>query len=97
MMKKDKLVSLVFPNFLKKILIKKKNLQHQKQNQKKIVRLQRIDSNYFCGKNHVKDDGMQNYLVFQPVYRYFRNIANNNISPWKSKGFSEVLNLLLHP
>ena len=60
------------------------------------MRLQQIDSNYFCGKNHVKDDGTQNYLVFQPVYRYFKNIANSNISAWKSKGFSEVLNLLLH-
>ena len=35
-------------------------------------------------------DGTQNYLVFQPTYRYFKVIANTRyISSWKSKGLSD--------
>ena len=34
-------------------------------------------------------DGFQDYLIFQPVYKYFKTIANTNyISSWKSKGLS---------
>ena len=33
---------------------------------------------------------MQSYLVFQPVYRYFKKIAeSDNISVWKSKRLSD--------
>ena len=33
---------------------------------------------------------MQNYLVFQPICRYFKVIANKKyISSWKSKGLSD--------
>ena len=31
-----------------------------------------FDSSYFIGKSHFEDDGTQNYLVFQPVYRYLK-------------------------
>ena len=35
------------------------------------------------------EDGYQAYLIFQPVYRYFKTITNTNyISSWKSKGLS---------
>ena len=35
------------------------------------------------------EDGYQAYLIFQPVYRYFKMITNTNyISSWKSKGLS---------
>ena len=35
------------------------------------------------------EDGFQAYLIFQPVYRYFKTITNPNyISSWKSKGLS---------
>ena len=35
------------------------------------------------------EDGTQNYLVFQPMYRYFKMITNNDyISSWKSIGLS---------
>ena len=38
-------------------------------------KLQVFDSSYFRGKiNFVGDDGTQNYLVFQPMYKYFRTI-----------------------
>ena len=34
-------------------------------------------------------DGFQAYLIFQPVYKYFKFITNTNyISSWKSKGLS---------
>ena len=35
------------------------------------------------------EDGSQVYLIFQPVYRYFKTFTNTNyISLWKSKGLS---------
>ena len=35
-------------------------------------------------------DGSQTYLIFQPVYKYFKFITNTNyISSWKSKGLSD--------
>ena len=41
------------------------------------------------GKSHFGEDGAQNYLVFQPMYRYFKMITNTYyISSWKSKGLS---------
>ena len=36
-----------------------------------------------------EEDGTQNYLVFQPINRYFKVIANTDyVSSWKSKGLS---------
>ena len=46
----------------------------------------------FIGKSHFQeeDDGIQNCLVFQPIHRYFKIIANTKyISSWKSKGLSD--------
>ena len=52
-----------------------------------------FDSSYFRGKNYFEEDGMQNYLVFQPIYRYFKWIvglaSGNYIYYWKSKGLSD--------
>ena len=31
---------------------------------------------YFIGKSHFDEDGTQNYLVFQPMYRHFKLITN---------------------
>ena len=42
-----------------------------KSEQDKILNLQAFDSSYFRGKSHFEEDGTQNYLVFQPMYRYF--------------------------
>ena len=39
-------------------------------------KLQTFGSSYFKGKNHFEEDGTQNYLVFQPMYKYFKKIAN---------------------
>ena len=45
---------------------------------------------YFRGKNYFDEDGKQNYLVFLPIFRYFRLITNKKyISSWKSKGLSD--------
>ena len=39
--------------------------------------------------SHFEEDGTQNYLVFQPINRYFKVIANTDyVSSWKSKGLS---------
>ena len=58
--------------------------------QDKILKLQAFDSCYFLGKIHFEDDGMQNYLVLQPVYRFSKKIANSNhIFVWKSNGLSD--------
>ena len=35
------------------------------------------------------EGGFQAYLIFQPVYRYFKTVTNTNyVSLWKSKGLS---------
>ena len=41
----------------------------------------------FIGKSHFEEDGTQNYLVFQPMYRLIAN--TKNISEWKSNGLSD--------
>ena len=37
-----------------------------------LKKLQTFDSIYFRGKRPAEEDGAQNYLIFQPVYRYFK-------------------------
>ena len=67
-----------------------------KTEQDKIIKLQAFDSSYSRGKNHFKDDGTQNYLIFQLIYRYFKKIgAIYYISEWKYKGLAdEIIKLL---
>ena len=49
-----------------------------------------FDSIYFQGKGHFEEDGTQNYLVFQPMYRYFKRLVSiDNGNYWKSKGLSD--------
>ena len=48
-------------------------------------KLTTFDSSYFIGKSHFDEDGTKNYLVFQPMYKYFKMITNTDyISSWKS-------------
>ena len=53
-------------------------------------KLNTFDSSYFIDKSHFEEDGTQSYLVFQPMYRYFEQIAGvGNVSYiyyWQSKG-----------
>ena len=52
-----------------------------------------FDWSYCRGKNNLEEDGTQNYLVFQPIYRYFKRFSvvgiGNYIYFWKSKGCSD--------
>ena len=53
-------------------------------------KLQKFDSNYSGGKSHFEADGAQNYLVFQPMYRYFKSVGSGNYIYFsKSKGLSD--------
>ena len=36
-----------------------------------------FDSSCFINKSHFEEDGKQNYLVFQPMYRYFEQQEQN--------------------
>ena len=47
------------------------------------------DSSYIIDKSHFEKDDTQNYLVFHPINRDFKVIANTGyVSSWKSKGLS---------
>ena len=40
--------------------------------------------------SHFEKDGTQNYLVFQPLNKYFKIVASTNyVSSWKSKGLPD--------
>ena len=44
---------------------------------------------YFLSKSHFADDGAQSYLLFQPVYKYFKTPTNSDkVIRWKTKGLS---------
>ena len=52
-------------------------------------KLKRFDWKYFIGKSHFEENGTQDYLVFQPLNKYFKVIANTDyVLSWKSKGLS---------
>ena len=54
-------------------------------------KLKTSDSSYFVGKSHFDENGTQNYLVFQPIIRYFQvnTITNTDyVSSFKSEGLS---------
>ena len=52
-----------------------------------VKKINNFDASCFRGKNYFDSDGTQNYLVFQPMYKYFR-ITGKEISSWESKGLS---------
>ena len=51
-------------------------------------KLKTFDSGYFIGKSHFEEDGTQNYLVFQPINRYFKIGNSDYVLSWKSKELS---------
>ena len=52
-------------------------------------KLKVFDLSYFRGRSNSGEDGTQDYLVFQSMYRYFRLMTNiSNILSWQSKGLS---------
>ena len=40
-----------------------------------LKKLKIFDLSYFKTKSHFEEDGTQNYLVFQPIQKYFKRIA----------------------
>ena len=58
-----------------------------------LKKLEKFDAAYFRGKNYFEEDGTQNYLVFQPVYKYFEK-TGDKVSSWKSKGLSNEKTIL---
>ena len=56
-------------------------------------KLQTFDSSYFRAKSCFEEYVAQNYLILQPIYRYFRKINGvgngKYIYFWKSKGLSD--------
>ena len=46
--------------------------------EKELNKLKTIDSSYFIGKSHFDEDSAQNYLVFQPMIRYFKLTTNSD-------------------
>ena len=52
-------------------------------------KIKSFDSSYFIDKSYFEEAGVQNYLVLQPINKYFKVIANTDyISSLKSKGLS---------
>ena len=65
------------------------NKTKNKSIENELKKLKTFDSSYFIGKSHFEENGTQNYLVFQPINKYFKVITNTDyISSWKSKGLS---------
>ena len=64
-----------------------------------LKKLKTFDSSCFIGKSHFEEDSTQNYLVFQPMYRYFKIITGvgngRYIYYWQSKGLSDETIILL--
>ena len=55
-----------------------------------LKKLQTFDSSYFKSRRHFEEDGTQNYLVFQPMWKYLKKMCNtNNISERRSKSFHD--------
>ena len=55
-----------------------------------LKKLKMFDSSYFVGQSYFEEDGTPNYLVFQPLNKYFKAVTSTNyISSWKSKRFSD--------
>ena len=54
-------------------------------------KLEKFDAAYSRGKNYFDVDSTQNYLVFQPMYKYFKTFVEDGftyISSWESKELS---------
>ena len=59
-------------------------------------KLKTFDFGYFIGKSHFEEDSTQNYLVFQPMCKYFTVFSITQyveyVLEWKSKGlFNESI------
>ena len=61
-------------------------------NKNELNKLKAFDFGHFIGKSHFEEDGKQNYLVFQPMYKYFKVFSITQyveyVLEWKYKGLS---------
>ena len=54
-----------------------------------LKKLKNFHSSYYSGKSYFKEDGTQNYLVFQPPNKYFKvGVDFDYVLSWTSKGLS---------
>ena len=63
-------------DFNTKLISSKINLNMKKHVlvENEFKKLQTFDSIYFRGKSHFEEGGTQNYLLFQPMHRYFKGL-----------------------
>ena len=60
--------------------------------QNEFKKLQIFDSSYFIGKNYFENHGTQNYLAFQPMFKYLkRSTKTDDVIEWKSKGLVDEI------
>ena len=61
-----------------------------KAEQDKIVKIETYDLSLFIGQSYFNNDGSQNYLIFQPIYKTITTFSDlaSTISEWKYKGLS---------
>ena len=60
--------------------------------------LRTFDLGYFIGKSHFEEDGTQNYLIFQPLCKYFKVITNTdyeNLKNYLMKVLNHQLRLVI--
>ena len=67
-----------------------------------LKKLKAFHPSYFIGKSHFEDGGTQDYLVFQPMYWYFKMIPGvgngSYIYYWQSKGlYDQKVNYIKTP
>ena len=59
--------------------------------QNELNKLKTFDSSYYISNSYFEEDGTPNYLIFQPIFRYFKfnNYSTVFISSWKSRGLTD--------
>ena len=71
------------------MIVKLQQIKKNESIENDLKKVKAFYSSYFIGKSHFEKDGTQNYLVFQPINKYFKVITNTDyVSSWKSKGLS---------
>ena len=72
----------------KVLSLNRKNTSNKLRNllvENELKKLKTFDSSYFIGKSHFEEAGIQNGLVFQPMYRYLKRIFDSDyVLEWKS-------------
>ena len=59
-------------------------------------KLKTFDSSYFIGKSHFEEDGTQNYLVFQPMSKYFKIGNSDYVLSYITPILPVIIFLILH-